>query len=176
MVAERRLRAAALAGAAAAQRAQTSNMTEQDGTVPALTAQVHQFTQWVGELQQRLAAQLQPQQQQPQQRQQQQQQQRFLQGKELRIARFGGNRCHNLSDEIIAVFGTRQANIAIALGWAERRDNATPKTIDQGRRQRSLACEHLGTSGEPRSIVKGCWGNGIEAWRKLRADSIQKRR
>ena len=134
MVAERRLRAAALAGAAAAQHAQTSNMTEQDGTVPALTAQVHQFTQWVGELQQRLAAQLQPQQQQPQQPQQQQQQQRFLQGKELRIARFGGNRCHNLSDEINAVFGTRQANIAIALGWAERRDNAvdaTPITIDQ---------------------------------------------
>ena len=58
-------------------------MTEQEN-MAALTAQVHQLTQWAGDPQQRFAA-------------QQQQQQKFLTGKEVRIENFEGNGEHNRS-------------------------------------------------------------------------------
>ena len=82
-------------------------MTDQ-GNIAALTAQVHQLTQWVRDLQQIFAA---------QQQQQQPQQQKFLTGKEVRTEKFGGNGYHNWSD-IRAVRGTRQTGIAAALKQA----------------------------------------------------------
>ena len=137
-------------------------MTERDN-MAASTAQVHQFMQWAGGIQPRLAAQ-----------QQQPQQQKFLTGTEVKIEKFGGTGYHNWSDDIRAILGTRQASIA-AVEMARttsrhclRRSSHTKRTRHGVSRQRSFACVRPATTaGEQRSIVKGSWGNGLEAWRKL---------
>ena len=77
------------------------SMTEQEN-MAVLAAEVHPLTQWVGDLQRRLPA-------------QQPQPQKFLTGKEVRIEKIGGNGCHNWSDDIRAVLGSRQSGIAAAL-------------------------------------------------------------
>ena len=66
-------------------------MTSQENMV-ALTTQVLQFTQSVGDLQQRLAAQ-----------QLLQQQQMFFTGKGVKIEKIGGNGFHNWSHDIRAL-------------------------------------------------------------------------
>ena len=68
-------------------------------TVAVLTQQVQQFTQWVSELKQRLQA---------NPAAQAQQNQAILTEKELKIDWFGGNRCHNWSDDIKAILGVRR--------------------------------------------------------------------
>ena len=89
----------------AAQRDQDQHgRTRNDGCVNSAR---HQFTQ----LQQRPEA---------QHKQQPQHQQRFLTGKEVKIAMFGGNGYHICIDDITAVLGTRQVSIARAFAWAEQ--------------------------------------------------------
>ena len=138
-------------------------------TWPALTAQVHQLLQWVGELQQRLAA------QQHQQQRQQPQQQFFITGKEVRIEKFAGNGYHNWSDDMRPVLGTRQASIAATLKWAERRRDsaidaaavASAHVMEAVDNEALHAYILVYIAGEPRSIVKGCFSKGHEAWQKL---------
>ena len=131
------------------------------------TASVHQLTQWVGELQQRLAA------QQPQQ-QPHQQQQKFCMGKEVKIEKFGGNGYHNCSGDIRAVLGTRQNREKIDKN-RRRRDNAIdapaiPNAHVMGAADNEAFHAYIvvHTAGGPRSIVEGCWCHGLEACRKLK--------
>ena len=103
-----------------------------------------------------------------------QQQEKFLTGEEVRIEKFGGTGCHNWIDDIRAVLGTRQAGIATALKWAERRrDYATDAAAVSSAHSKEAADNEalhayilVNTVGEPRSIVKGSWGNGLEALKK----------
>ena len=125
----------------------------------AMSAQVHQLTQWVGTLQQILAAR---QHQQPQQQQQCSSQERKSGSRSL--------------EAMGTTTGATTAELYSEPGKAERRRDLAieaaaviPDQVKDGRDNgASRVCMLVRTGGKPRSIVKGCWANGLEARRKKR--------
>ena len=139
-------------------------MTELEN-MAALTALVHQLTQWVGDLQQMFAAEgtatataaAEVSRKRSQHRQIRRQRISQLERRHQSCFRNQTSR--------------RRGSVQMGRTTTRRRNMRT-------HRGGTKPCMHtsLHTTGEPRSIVKGSWGNGLEAWRKLKNRLIQKRR
>ena len=100
----------------------------------------------------------------------------YLIGKDFKPDKFIGSGYHNWGDDVKAILGTKNVELPRALRWAERRqddpidgtDTEEFTDITMNENEALHAYLMLNTAGEPRTIVKGSLGNGLEAWRRLK--------
>ena len=100
----------------------------------------------------------------------------YLIGKDFKPDKFIGSGYHNWGDDVKAILGTKNVELPRALRWAERRqddpidgtDTEAFTDITTNENEALHAYLMLNTAGEPRTIVKGSLGNGLEAWRRLK--------
>ena len=100
----------------------------------------------------------------------------FFIGRDFKPEKFAGNDYHSWNDDVKAILGTKQANIPKALRWAEKHwehpievNDVELETEMEAEENEALhAYLMVNTHGEPRTIIKGSLGNGLEAWRRLK--------